>query len=71
MEHARMLAEQGQVAEAAGEAEMVATNADPADLTLLRAAHVFLLQLYKRMGRAEEAARHLAWLNNARAASAP
>jgi tetratricopeptide (TPR) repeat protein len=71
MEHARMLAEQGHVAEAAGEAEMVATNADPADLTLLRAAHVFLLQLYKRMGRAEEAARHLAWLNNARAASAP
>lgn len=71
MEHARMLAEQGQVAEAAGEAEMVATNADPADLTLLRAAHIFLLQLYKRMGRTEEAARHLAWLNNARAASAP
>ncbi len=71
MEHARMLVEQGRLVEAAGEAETIAKNADPADVTLLRAAHVFLLQLYRRMGRSEAAARHESWLKNTRAASEP
>lgn len=71
MERARMFAKQGRLVEAAGEAEMVATNADPADLTLLRATHIFLLQLYRRMGRAEAAARHGAWLKSVRVANEP
>jgi tetratricopeptide (TPR) repeat protein len=71
LEHARVLVEQGRLVDAAGEAEMVATNADPDDLTLLRAAHILLLQLSRRMGRAEAAARHEAWLKNTRAASEP
>jgi len=71
MEHARMLADQGRLVDAAGEAELVATNSDPDDLTLLRATHIFLLQLYRRMGRAEAAVRHEAWLKNTRTASEP
>lgn len=71
LEHARVLVAQGRLVDAAGEAEMVATNADPDDMTLLRAAHILLLRLTRRMGRAEAAARHEAWLKNTRAANDP
>jgi tetratricopeptide (TPR) repeat protein len=69
MKHAQMLGEEGHLAEAAGEAEIVVRNADEEDRPLARAAHILLLQLYKRMGRTEEAARHAAWLRESRTAS--
>ncbi|MGD0579955.1 MAG: tetratricopeptide repeat protein [Bryobacteraceae bacterium] len=71
MKHAQMLAEEGRLAEAAEEAELVARNADEENQPLNRAAHIFLLQLYKRMGRTEEAARHEAWLKKSRTAPQP
>jgi Flp pilus assembly protein TadD len=71
MQRARKLAEAGRLAEAAEQAEVVARNADPAGQELLRAAHVLLLQLCTKLGRTEEAARHQAWLKNARAAKQP
>jgi tetratricopeptide (TPR) repeat protein len=71
MKHAQMLAEEGRLAEAAEEAELVARDADEENQPLVRAAHIFLLQLYKKMGRAEEAERHGAWLKNSRTASEP
>jgi Tfp pilus assembly protein PilF len=71
MEHARMLAEAGRSVEAAAEAELVAANADPAELALLRAAHIFLLQLYRRIGRAEASTRHGDWLKQTKDDSAP
>lgn len=71
MKHAQMLAEESRLAEAAEEAEFVARNADEENQPLNRAAHIFLLQLYKRMGRTEEAARHEAWLKKSRTAPHP
>jgi Tfp pilus assembly protein PilF len=71
MQHAQALAGEGRLTEAAEEAELVARNAGEDNQPLLRAAHIFLLQLYKRMGRTEEAARQAAWLKNSRTASEP
>ncbi len=71
MEHARVLADAGRPEEAAAEAELVVANADPAELALLRAAHIFLLQLYRRMGRVEASARHGEWLKHTKDDSAP
>ncbi len=68
---ARALADAGRPADAVAEAEAVARNADPANAQLLRQAHLLLLQTYSRLGRREEAARHQAWLNAARAADRP
>lgn len=71
IQHAQALAEQGRLAEAAEEAELVARNADEENKPLARAAHMLLLQLYKRMGHAEEAARQAAWLKNSRTVGEP
>jgi tetratricopeptide (TPR) repeat protein len=71
MQHAQALAGAGRLTEAAEEGELVARNAGEDNQPLLRAAHIFLLQLYKRMGRTEEAARQAAWLKNSRTASEP
>jgi tetratricopeptide (TPR) repeat protein len=71
MRRARSLADAGRPAEAAGEAEVVARNASPADQELLRAAHILLLQVCTKLGRADEAAAHQAWLKNAQTARRP
>lgn len=69
MRHAQMLSEDGHLEEAAREAEIVVRNADEEDQPLARAAHILLLQLYTKMGRTVDAARHGAWLKESRAAS--
>lgn len=71
MQRARALGGSGRLAEAVAEAELVARNADPSNDKLLRQAHIFLLQSYGRLGRAEDAARHEAWLKSAREKQQP
>jgi len=71
IERARSLAGAGRLREAVVEAEVVARNGDPSNAQLLRQAHLLLLQTYTKLGRKDDASRHQAWLNQARAAKQP
>ncbi len=71
LQRARMLADEGRLKEAAGEAGIVARNTDVANQTLLRSAHMLLLQVSTKLGRTAEAAEHQEWLRKAKADNKP